>query len=86
MEKKLDRYSRQILFEGIATNAAKIYQQAAALTPRESLGYAFTPDGGITPQLSRSGDRRVSGAEAVEEHYRLFAEGQKASELEPATA
>jgi HEXXH motif-containing protein len=72
----------EILFEGIAANAAKIYQQAAALTPRETLGYAFTPDGGIVPQLSRSGDRQVTGAEAVEEHYRLFAEGQ----LEPAIA
>jgi HEXXH motif-containing protein len=76
----------EILFEGIAANAAKIYQQATALTPRETLGYAFTPDGGITPQLSRSGDRQVTGAQAVEEHYRLFAEGQKGLELAPAAA
>jgi HEXXH motif-containing protein len=79
------------IFEGIAANAENIYAQAAVLTPRETLAYTLNLDGAITPQLSRSGDRHVRGAEAVEEHFRLFAGGaqsasptQSGAELEPA--
>jgi HEXXH motif-containing protein len=83
----------QVIFDGIAASAEAIGRQAAALAPRETLAYTLNLDGAIIPQLSRSGERHLRGVEAVEEHFRLFAEGvqsftptQSIAELEPALA